>query len=306
MADLEELMLDTREAVARYRGGQREAVAAALYAGGLLNQAKARLQHGEWGGWVKRVGLNPRTATTWMRLADLGLTEDDVIARGGINAAISSGKTAHMGDKHPQASGSVYVLSNPAMDGYIKIGRTDAGTVASVVQRMRTLKSTGVPLPFECEHASAVTDPVVVEKTLHEAFGDYRVSPKSEFFVDLPAHRITVMLRLVEIEDVTPRSGQADESGDEPIRTSHKATFRFDSVGIPKGAVLQWADDPEKVCTVADEKTYVNYEGRRWAISTLARELKGWKRTPAGPEYWLYEGETLRERQRRLEGAEEE
>ena len=192
------------------------------------------------------------------------------------------------------------------MDGYIKIGRTDAATVASVVQCMKTLKSTGVPLPFDCEHASAVASATAVEKALHEAFGDYRVSPKGEFFVGLAPYRVTAMLRLVEIEDVTPPSGQADDSDDEPIRTSPKAPFRFDAVGIPKGEILQWADDPEKECTVDDEKTYVIYQDRRWAISTLARELTGWKRTPAGPEYWLYEGETLRERQRRLDGKEEE
>lgn len=209
-----------------------------------------------------------------------------------------------MEDK-PQASGSVYVLSNPAMDGYIKIGRTDEGTVRSVVQRMKSLKSTGVPLPFDCEHASAVADALAVEKALHEAFGDYRVSPKGEFFSDLAPFRVTAVLKLLEIEDVTPPSGQADNADDVPTKEPRKTPFRFDLVGIPNGAILQWADDPEKKCTVDGEKTYVIYEGRRWAISTLARELKGWKRAPAGPEYWLYEGETLRERQRRLEGNDE-
>ena len=204
----------------------------------------------------------------------------------------------------PDAAGSVYVLSNQAMEDYIKIGRTDEGTVDSVVQRMKSLKSTGVPLPFDCEHASAVADAPAVEKALHEAFGDYRVSPKGEFFFGLAPFRVTAMLRLLEIEDVTPPSGQADIADDGPVTNPPKPPFRFDAVGIPTGATLQWADDPKKECTVDGEKTYVIYEGQSWAISTLARELKGWKRTPAGPEYWLYEGETLRERQRRLEGKE--
>ena len=36
---------------------------AALDAGALLTKAKGRLQHGEWGDWLHRVGLAPRTAT---------------------------------------------------------------------------------------------------------------------------------------------------------------------------------------------------------------------------------------------------
>ncbi len=210
-----------------------------------------------------------------------------------------------MEDK-PQALGSVYVLSNRAMQGYIKIGLTEVGTVGSVVQRMKQLNSTGVPLPFDCEHASAVADAPAVEKALHEAFGDYQVNPKKEFFLGLAPFRVTALLRLFEIEDVTPPSGQTDTAEDGPTKEPPKPPFRFDAVDIPNGATLQWADDPEKECQVDSDKTYVLYEGRRWAISTLARELKGWKRTPAGPDYWLYQGETLRDRQRRLEGEEEE
>ena len=60
---------------------------AALEAGGLLTEAKGRLRHGEWGDWLGRVGLAKRTASTWMKLAGMGLTSSAVIDRGGINAA---------------------------------------------------------------------------------------------------------------------------------------------------------------------------------------------------------------------------
>ena len=75
------------DAVSRFRVGQREAVGAALEAGGLLTEAKGRLKHGEWGEWIGRVGLAKRTASTWMKLAGMGLTSSAVIDRGGINAA---------------------------------------------------------------------------------------------------------------------------------------------------------------------------------------------------------------------------
>ena len=84
---IEDLLFKTLDAISRYRVGQREAVGAALEAGGLLTEAKGRLQHGEWGDWLGRVGLAKRTASTWMKLAGMGLTSSAVIDRGGINAA---------------------------------------------------------------------------------------------------------------------------------------------------------------------------------------------------------------------------
>ena len=59
---LEDLLFATLDAVSRFRVGQRDAVSAALEAGPLLTKAKGRLHHGEWGDWLHRVGLAPRTA----------------------------------------------------------------------------------------------------------------------------------------------------------------------------------------------------------------------------------------------------
>ena len=96
---IEDLLFATLDAVSRFRVGQREAVDAALDAGGLLTEAKVRLHHGEWGDWLHRVGLAPRTASTWMKLASMDLTTEEVIERGGINAAAQGrGKTASEAD----------------------------------------------------------------------------------------------------------------------------------------------------------------------------------------------------------------
>ena len=83
---LEDLLLATLDAVSRFRVGQRDAVGAALEAGPLLTKAKGQLQHGQWADWLFRVGLAPRTASTWMKLSGMDLTAEEVIDRGGINA----------------------------------------------------------------------------------------------------------------------------------------------------------------------------------------------------------------------------
>ena len=49
----------------------------------------------------------------------------------------------------------VYVLTNPAMPGLVKIGMTDRDDVK---RRMSDLYTTGVPLPFECLAAREIED----------------------------------------------------------------------------------------------------------------------------------------------------
>jgi hypothetical protein len=75
--------------------------------------------------------------------------------------------------------GIVYILTNPAMKGLMKIGMT---TREMVDIRMAELYSTGVPVPFEYSFAGRVTDMKAVEKAFHIAFGPYRINPNREFF----------------------------------------------------------------------------------------------------------------------------
>ena len=49
--------------------------------------------------------------------------------------------------------GIVYCLTNPSMDNYVKIGET-----TNLTQRLKSLDTTGVPLPFECVYAIEVED----------------------------------------------------------------------------------------------------------------------------------------------------
>jgi len=88
----------------------------------------------------------------------------------------------------------VYVLTNPAMPGLIKIGKT---TQLEVDDRMKQLYSTGVPVPFDCAFACQVKDASEVEKSLHFAFGNHRVNPNREFFKIEP-ERVIAVLKLLK------------------------------------------------------------------------------------------------------------
>lgn len=75
--------------------------------------------------------------------------------------------------------GIVYILTNPAMPGLVKIGKTSRQDVET---RLGELYSTGVPLAFECAYAGRVEDETKVERAFHQAFGPYRINSKREFF----------------------------------------------------------------------------------------------------------------------------
>ena len=122
---IEDLLLSTLDAVSRFRIGRLEAVSAALDAGALLTEAKGRVQHGEWGGWLDRVGVAPRTASRWMRLAVLGITAEDVVTRGGINAALR-GQIGPQADLPPASDLRRKLAEAEAAIGGAKRGYYDA------------------------------------------------------------------------------------------------------------------------------------------------------------------------------------
>ena len=71
-------------------------------------------------------------------------------------------------------SNIIYVLTNEAMPGLVKIGLT----TDSVESRISQLSAhSGVPLPFECYFAAEVKDCAKLEKTLHQLFSEGRVNP---------------------------------------------------------------------------------------------------------------------------------
>ena len=99
-------------------------------------------------------------------------------------------------------SNIVYVLTNPAMPGIVKIGMTDN---PDVQLRMGQLYTTGVPLPFDCVIAREIADreAAEIESALHTAFGPHRLNPSREFF-QLEPEQVEVLLRVMPGKDVTP------------------------------------------------------------------------------------------------------
>jgi hypothetical protein len=196
----------------------------------------------------------------------------------------------------------VYILTNEAMPGLVKIGMT----TTPVESRMLGLDSTGVPLPFECYYAARVDDMSRVERALHEAFGDHRVRKSREFF-RLDPYRAKVILELLAVEDVTPKGQVVQDASDvQALAAARKIRprFRFKAAEIPVGAALQFSKGSNFIATVLDD-TRIEFRGQTTSLSasaaTILQELGYTSTSVAGTEYWLFEGETLDDRRRRME-----
>lgn len=187
------------------------------------------------------------------------------------------------------------------MPGYIKIGKTST----SLEQRIRELSTTSVPLPFTCYYAGIVDDMDFVEKQLHKAFDSKRVNPRREFFQVAPEH-VVAALKIAKPEDVTLKNDvvvfKEDQHALDEAR-ERRSIFNFKTANIPVGTELYFSRDENIKAKVIDNRS-IEFNGKIKSLSTSAKEILGCNYGVAGTDYWMYDGETLDERRRRIETEE--
>ena len=149
--------------------------------------------------------------------------------------------------------GIVYVLTNEAMPGYVKVGKTST----SVAQRIRELDNTSLPLPFECSYAARGGDMDKGKKLVHDAFDDNRVRQSREFFAIDP-ERVKSAIKIAEVEDVTPTEEDVVEDAVDRAALGRAKKRRtnttFSMMGIESGEILTFTKAPSITCRVVDDK----------------------------------------------------
>lgn len=196
----------------------------------------------------------------------------------------------------------IYILTNEAMPGYIKIGKT-----TDLATRVKDLsRPSGVPLPFEVFYAAEVDDMDFVEKQLHEAFGRTRVAENREFFTETP-ERVVAAIKLRELHDVTPREEivefEEDRKALEKVKR-YKKRFDFERYGISLGTVFTFTRDSAVTCKLV-ENSNVEFNGEILSLSKAAQKALKVDYPVQGPVFWELDEETLDERRRRLESVAE-
>lgn len=196
----------------------------------------------------------------------------------------------------------IYVLTNEAMPGLVKIGLTGD----KVENRIAQLNAVpGVPLPFECYYAAEVADMKRVESQLHQLFSEHRINPKREFF-KIDPEKVVLALSIGNFKEVTPGEVEvdADEQAALEKAKARRPRVNLEAIGIKPGDVLTFSRDESRTATVLPDNK-VLLDGEETSLSAAAlkllQELGYTTPSAQGPAYWMFDGELLDERRRRLE-----
>lgn len=187
----------------------------------------------------------------------------------------------------------MYVVSNPAMPGLVKIGMTEREDYG---ERLAELYGTGVPFPFHCELAYLVDDPRDVEGSLHEEFADARVNPDREFFkVDI--EEVRRILKRTDGVDVTKEAITAVDSHTPEISIHARNTARqrqpkidFHLLEIESGEILS-AIGAQAVVEVVG-RSHVALDGARMPLISATREVFP-EFSGRTIDYWEIDGRSL-------------
>lgn len=194
---------------------------------------------------------------------------------------------------------TVYILTNEAMPGLIKIGRTDNDKLDV---RIKQLDTTGVPLPFECFYAVKVENATAIEQRLHEGLDNCRVRHRREFFETTP-EQAKALLSVAEIMggvEVTPLGPVVEDPTDtQALEKAHKRSTcaYFSLLGIEPGEKLQFKNDSTIECKVVNDSE-VLFKDEVMSLTGAANKTledlgHDWK--VSGPAYWCWHGKSLYE-----------
>lgn len=196
----------------------------------------------------------------------------------------------------------VYLLTNPCMPEYVKVGRTD-----NIERRLGELsKDTSVPVPFSCfayiviKSGHKVTA-ASIEKNLHRLLAE-SMQKNKEFFKTSPGKVLDFFQSIVEINPAL-KLVICNDSVSSKIEKKRGKPTTFEMLKIPVGAELVYKANSDIRCYVTNDKNGVSYNGKETTVSWIACEIE--KLSVNGYDRFVYPAsefpeETLWERRCRL------
>lgn len=221
-----------------------------------------------------------------------------------------------------ESKGIVYILTNPCLDGWVKIGMTECDDIQRRLYELN--QPSNLPLSFRAYALYHVENPFYVEQHIHKLIDTiddslharevlasgkirerefFQISPDTAFMIFKQVAALrgdSDRLELVEMSE--------EEQQEELVVHSRKPRLKFSMIDIPVGSELGYIDDDSVVCVTLDNDNHVLYEGERYTPSGLVKHLHGGKGDFAGTDWLTYGGVALSElrRRRELREAEEE
>lgn len=217
------------------------------------------------------------------------------------------------------SKGQIYVLSNPALEGFVKIGYASDGNLES---RLKNL-NTAVPYRFRVcalyeTDTDAPSDKIIhalidaIDPELHVNAIDENGRPyTSEFYKMSPEDACSLLKHITKVSGTEARltikeasqeeqQEEADAEGAREQLRNRRSNLRFSLIGLTPGDEVHFKNDPSETAIVCDDK-HVTYEGEKYSLTGLAQKLFDTDKPLQGPAFFTYNGELLTDRRMRIE-----
>jgi hypothetical protein len=215
------------------------------------------------------------------------------------------------------AGGVVYILTNPCLAGWVKIGMTERDDVNKRIDELN--RSSAIPLSFHLFASYETDDAAATERFIHRVIDEIDDTRRAretlengkervrEFFAIDPETAYNILFAIADYTHTTEKLKREDisenEKKEEVIEEkvqAQKAPIKrnFRKLGIPVGSTLVFVDNNSYTCTTVDDINQVRYDGDTFAISTLAEKLYCEIRSLEKPSmngflHFLYNGQRL-------------
>lgn len=146
------------------------------------------------------------------------------------------------------SNGYIYILTNPSLNGLVKIG----STAYNVAVRVKQLSSTtSIPEPFAVAYEIYVNNFQEFEKELHNKLSKYRVNPKREFF------KISVESVIEVVKNMAKTSHYKPEDYFEAIEILPKLLKRYGNNINPSIVSVRIYQEIDRVYLETTEYEYI-------------------------------------------------
>lgn len=220
-------------------------------------------------------------------------------------------------------NGIVYILTNPCLDGWVKIGMTERNDIE---QRLQELNSpTNIPLSYRCYAIYEVENPLEVEKRIHSIIDRvddslhareqlengrirerefFKISPETAYGIFKDVAAIKGNSEKLKLYTPTLLQTQEQELAESKTKRSNNS---FELLKIPVGEEIAFLYDDNIVAKVCDEKNQINFRDEQYSVTGLAKKLLiekyGWSKNLSvnGWRFFTQNGITLSDLRDRLE-----
>lgn len=217
-------------------------------------------------------------------------------------------------------TGVIYIMTNPSFPNYVKIGYAD-----NIEKRLQQLNhSECIPFAFRA-YATYEVDSRLSDVKIHAIIDKLNPNLRAienfngrkrarEFYAMSPEDAYSILEAIAEIHGcvdklkLIPPNKEEIEAAEiaEDIEEQKKeklTPFAFSLCQIPVGATIEYYNRADEksglMCTVVDDHN-VEYQGKIWSLSALAKMLMQSKWSVQGPRYFRYNGERLTDIRKRL------